>query len=51
MVDAAYLLKLKQLGGLHQVLELKSALWHVVGLAPLFDTRDVVLDLHGCISM
>lgn len=42
-----YLFELQQLGSLHQVLQLKSALRHVVRLAPFFYPRDIVLDLHG----
>lgn len=30
------------------MLELESALRHVMGFAPLLYTGDVVLDLHGC---
>ena len=41
-----YLLELEKLGRLHQVLELEGALWHVMRLAPLLDTSDVVLNLH-----
>ena len=40
------LLELEKLGGLHQVLQLQSALGHVVRLAPLLDTSDIILDLH-----
>ena len=43
-----YLLELEKIGRLHQVLKLQSALWHVVRLAPLLYTSDVVLDLHRC---
>ncbi|KAI3483202.1 hypothetical protein L1887_53982 [Cichorium endivia] len=40
------LLELQQLGRLHEVLQLQRPLGHVVRLAPLLDSRDVVLDLH-----
>ena len=43
----AHLLELQQFGRLHQMLKLESALRHLVRLAPLFDTCDVVLDLHS----
>jgi hypothetical protein len=41
------LLELKQLRGLHQVLELKSSFGHIVRLAPLLDAGDIILDLHS----
>lgn len=41
-----YLFKLKQFRGLHQVLQLQRPFWHIMGLAPLLDTSDIVLDLH-----
>ena len=41
------LLELQQLGGLEQVLQLQRAFRHVVRFAPLFETCDVILDLHG----
>lgn len=41
------LLELEEFGRLHEVLELKDALGHVVSLAPLLEPRNVVLNLHG----
>lgn len=42
-----YLLQLEKLRGLHQVLELEGSFRHVMRFAPLLDTSDVVLNLHG----
>ena len=42
-----YLLELKQLCCLHEVLQLEGAFGHVMGLAPLLNPRDVVLYLHS----
>ena len=44
--EVTHLFQLKQFGGLHQMLQLESAFWHVMRLAPLFDTSDIVLYLH-----
>jgi hypothetical protein len=41
-------LELQKLSRLHQMLELQSALRHVVRLAPLLNPGDVVLNLHRC---
>ena len=46
-----YLFELQQLGGLHQMFQLKGALWHAMGFAPLLYTSDVVLNLHRCIQV
>jgi len=43
---ATYFLQLEQLGGLHQVLQLQSSLWHAMRFAPFFYPGDIVLYLH-----
>jgi len=48
IIIGTHLLQLEQFSRLHQVLQLQGTLRHVMGLAPLFDTGDIVLDLHGC---
>lgn len=50
-VHNLYLFELQQLSGLHQMFQLKGALWHVMRFAPLLYTGDVVLNLHRCVRV
>ena len=46
-----HFLQLKELGGLHQVLQLQSSLWHAMRFAPFLYSRNIILYLHCCRSI
>lgn len=49
-LKSAHLLQLQEFCSLHKMLQLQSSFRHVVRLAPFFNARDVVLNLHRCIA-